>query len=270
MTLLPLQRGILYGPVNSRRLGKSLGINLMPGDYKLCSFNCVYCHYGWTKKQTLDFGEYLKDLPAFDDVVKAVEGAARSSMEFDFLTFSGNGEPTLYPQFAQLVEEIVRMRNRYRPEVKVVLLSNSTGLLYEEVRESISKIDVPVLKLDAGAENTFRVINRPAQGVNFTQILDLLCAMEDIYIQTVLLEGTPSNLAREDLATYFQQIGRIKPKEAHIYSIDRPVPNTRISLVPPQRLAEIAIQGQKETGVRIRAFSLNSESPGDPRGADRE
>jgi wyosine [tRNA(Phe)-imidazoG37] synthetase (radical SAM superfamily) len=260
MTLLPLQRGILYGPVNSRRLGKSLGINLMPGDYKLCSFNCVYCHYGWTKKHTVDFGKCRKDLPAFDDVVKAVEGAARSSMEFDFLTFSGNGEPTLYPQFAQLVEEVARIRNTYRPEVKVVLLSNSTGLLYKEVRESISKIDVPVFKLDAGAENTFNVINRPAQGVNFTELLDLLCAMKNIYIQTVLIEGTPSNVAREDLATYFQQIGRIKPKEAHIYSIDRPVPNTRISLVPSERLAEIAIQGQKETGVNIRTFSLRSES----------
>jgi len=260
MTLLPLQRGILYGPVKSRRLGKSLGINLMPGDYKLCSFNCVYCHYGWTKKHTVDFGKWRNDLPAFHDVVKTVEGAARSSMEFDFLTFSGNGEPTLYPQFAQLVEEIVRIRNTYRPEVKVVLLSNSTGLLYKEVRESISKIDVPVFKLDAGAENTFKVINRPAQGVNFTEILDLLCAVKNIYIQTVLIEGTPSNVAREELATYFGQIGRIKPKEVHIYSIDRPVPNTRISLVPSEKLAEIAIQGQKEIGGRMRAFSLRSES----------
>ena len=133
MTLLPLQSGILYGPVNSRRLGKSLGVNLMPGSYKLCSFNCVYCHYGWTKEQAVDFSKYHKDLPAIDEVVKSVAQALKSPREFDFLTFSGNGEPTLYPHFAELVEEVASLRNKYRPKVKVALLSNSTGLARESI-----------------------------------------------------------------------------------------------------------------------------------------
>ncbi|MGD8706353.1 MAG: radical SAM protein, partial [Syntrophobacterales bacterium] len=104
--LLPLQKGILYGPIDSRRLGKSLGINLMPSDFKLCSFNCVYCHYGWTRKHFLDFHGLHKDLPSIDAVVRKVEEAAKSKIPFDFLTFSGNGEPTLHPHFPELVEHV--------------------------------------------------------------------------------------------------------------------------------------------------------------------
>ena len=256
MTLLPLQSGILYGPVNSRRLGKSLGVNLMPGSYKLCSFNCVYCHYGWTKKQTIDFSKYNRDLPAIDEVVYSVARALKSHLEFDFLTFSGNGEPTLYPHFAELVEEVVSLRNKYRPKVKVALLSNSTGLARENVLLSLSKIDFVVLKLDAGTEEKFRAINRPARGISFSEIIDSLCSAKKLYIQTVLVEGNPSNVAEDDLKAYFQKISFIQPEEVHIYSIDRPVPNKAISLVSKDRLEEISDWGNKETGVKIRPFYL--------------
>ena len=133
--VLPLQVDVLYGPVNSRRLGRSLGINLMPGPYKLCSFNCVYCHYGWTKEHTMDAQSHVQDLPPLDYVVERVRLAARSALEFDYLTFSGNGEPTLYPQFAELVTEVARIRDRYRPAAKIALLSNSTGLMFPEVNQ---------------------------------------------------------------------------------------------------------------------------------------
>ena len=252
--LLPLQVEILYGPVNSRRLGRSLGINLMPGGYKLCSFNCVYCHYGWTKKHTMDVQECLQDLPSLDQVLKRIEIAARSALDFDYLTFSGNGEPTLHPHFAELVDEVVRIRNQYRPEVRIALLSNSTGLLHAAVRESIPKIDFPVFKLDAGTEETFRRVNRPAKGVEFAQILGLLSSLENICLQTLLIEGNLSNVREKDLEAYFQQVARIRPKEVHIYSIDRPVPDPHLVRVPPQKLEEIARRGEEETGVRIRAF----------------
>jgi wyosine [tRNA(Phe)-imidazoG37] synthetase (radical SAM superfamily) len=229
----------------------------MPTEYKLCSFDCVYCHYGFTKRATLSISQCLKDLPTFDDVVKAVEEAARSSMQFNFLTFSGNGEPTLHPEFAPLVEEVVRIRDAYRPEVKIALLSNSSGLSHRQVRESISEIDIPVFKLDAGSEKIFRAINRPAEGVDFAEVLDSLSSLNDIYIQTLFIQGTPSNATEEEIARYFQQIRRIRPKEVHIYSIDRPVPNKSISLVSPEVLEGIARQGQRETGVRIRPFYVD-------------
>lgn len=254
--LLSLQDGILYGPVKSRRLGRSLGINLMPGRYKLCSFNCLYCHYGWTKIHTLDPRPWMHDMPGLSDVLRAAEGALRSGLEFDFLTFSGNGEPTLYPGFAELVDQLVAVRDRYRPRVKLALLSNSTGLLQEEVRRSVSRIDFPFFKLDAGTEEKFKAINRPAEGVNFQRTLDALSSLRHLYIQTLLVDGSPSNVTEEDLEAYFQKIKAIRPREVHIYSIDRPVPDQALSRVSKERLGQIAIQGEEATGVQVRAFSL--------------
>jgi wyosine [tRNA(Phe)-imidazoG37] synthetase (radical SAM superfamily) len=259
--LLSLHRGIIYGPVNSRRLGPSLGINLIPGDYKLCSFNCVYCHYGWTKKQTLDFSESLQDLPTVAAVAQAVEPVAASPLAFDFFTFSGNGEPTLHPNFPHVVDEVVRLRNRYRPSTRIALLSNSTGLFREEVRACIPKIDLPVFKLDAGSEETFQAMNRPAPGIRLARIVDLLASLEDICVQTVLVEGRPSNVGDDELEAYFHQIRRIKPREVHIYSIDRPVPKEDIFLVSPERLKEIAGRGEQATGTSIRPFSRQRRNP---------
>jgi wyosine [tRNA(Phe)-imidazoG37] synthetase (radical SAM superfamily) len=252
--VLPLQVDVLYGPVNSRRLGRSLGINLMPGSYKLCSFNCVYCHYGWTKVHTIDAQSHAQDLPALDDVVERVRLAARSALDFDYLTFSGNGEPTLYPQFAEMVHEVVRIRDRYRPEAKIALLSNSTGLTRQEVRASLAQIDLPVFKLDTGREQTFRLINRPAQGVDFQRVLDLLGALDGICLQTLLVGGVPSNVGEVDLQAYFDLVALIRPKEVHLYSIDRPAPDPNLVRVGPRRLQAIARRGEEKTGVKMRAF----------------
>ena len=222
----------------------------------MCSFNCVYCHYGWTKEQAVDFSKYHKDLPAIDEVVKSVAQALKSPREFDFLTFSGNGEPTLYPHFAELVEEVASLRNKYRPKVKVALLSNSTGLARESILLSLSKIDFAVLKLDAGTDEKFWVINRPARGINFSEIIDSLCSAKELYILTLLIEGNPSNVTEDDLKAYFQKISFIQPKEVHIYSIDRPVPNRAISLVSKDRLEEISDWDKKETGIESRPIYL--------------
>jgi wyosine [tRNA(Phe)-imidazoG37] synthetase (radical SAM superfamily) len=226
----------------------------MPGSYKLCSFNCVYCHYGWTRKQAVDFSKYYKDLPAIDAVVKSVSHALESNLEFNFLTFSGNGEPTLYPQFAELIDEVVKLRDKYRPRVKIALLSNSTGLARENVLQSLAKIDYAVLKLDAGTEEKFKAINRPRREGTFTGIIDSLCSAKEFYVQTVLISGKPSNVGEDDLEAYFQKISLIQPKEVHIYSIDRPVPNRDISLVTKESLQVISDRGKKETGLEIRPF----------------
>ena len=255
MMVLPLQQGILYGPVNSRRYGRSLGINLMPTSDKLCSFNCVYCHYGLTKRCTMNVGQYSSDLPEFDDVVKALEETLQSPVKLDLITFSGNGEPTLYPRFAELVDAVVDLRNRYRPDAKVALLSNSTGLINKDVKDSIGKLDLPVFKLDTGKAGTFRAINRPAKGIKFEDIVEILSSMNGIYIQTVFVDGEPSNCGEDELIEYIDKLRQIKPKEVHLYSIDRPVPNTEISLVSPDRLKEIAAQISTTTDIAARAFS---------------
>jgi wyosine [tRNA(Phe)-imidazoG37] synthetase (radical SAM superfamily) len=255
--VLPLQVEILYGPVNSRRLGRSLGINLMPAGHKLCSFNCVYCHYGWTKVHTMDVGECLQDLPSLDRVVEAVTIAARSALDFAYLTFSGNGEPTLHPQFAQMVREVVTVRDQYRPEAKVALLSNSSGLVRPEVRDVLPLIDFPVFKLDAGTEEVFRKVNRPAKGVEFATILDCLSSLENINLQTLLIDGRCSNVTENELEAYFEHLVRIRPQEVHIYSIDRPVPDPHLVRVPPERLQQIARRAEARTGVWVKAFWIS-------------
>ena len=252
--LLSLKPGITYGPVRSRRLGRSMGINLMPGTYKHCSFNCIYCHYGWTRIITTDMEPYRDDLPTRTEVVAAVEKALCSPDDFEYITFSGNGEPTLHPDFPELVKDTGQLRDKYRPQAKIGLLSNSTGLERESVRASISGIDFPMFKLDAGSETTFVAMNRPARGVAFYAIVDRLSALSGILIQTVLIDGTPNNTSDEELDAYFALLSRIHPREVHIYSIDRPVPQTDIRLVPPERLRQIADKGKQKTGIEIKAF----------------
>jgi wyosine [tRNA(Phe)-imidazoG37] synthetase (radical SAM superfamily) len=229
----------------------------MPGAYKVCSFNCVYCHYGWTKQHTLDLQGCLQDLPSLDRVVERIRVAARSALDSDYLTFSGNGEPTLYPQFAEVVREVVKIRDQYRPQAKLALLSNSTALVRRQVRESLHLIDLPVFKLDAGTEETFRRVNRPAEGVDFASLLDSLASVSDICLQTLLVDGDPSNVSAAELEAYFERVSRIRPREVHIYSIDRPVPQPYLLRVRPPELEEIARRGEAQTGVRMRAFWMN-------------
>jgi len=252
--VLELKQGILYGPVNSRRYGKSLGINLMPADRKLCSFNCVYCHFGTTKRCTMNIDQYSDELPEPEEVIETLEKALQTDLEMDLITFSGNGEPTLYPEFADLVEAVAELRGKYRPDAKIALLSNSTGLIYEDVVESLDMIDLPILKLDAGNEDTFRAINRPTRSVKYEEIFEKLFSLDGIYLQTVFVDGEPSNVGRRDIRDYIERVGRIKPQEVHIYSIDRPVTNTNISLVSPDRLKRLAKKITAETGVPSRAF----------------
>jgi len=252
--VLELKQGILYGPVNSRRYGKSLGINLMPAEKKLCSFNCVYCHFGTTKRCTMNIDQYSDELPEPEEVIETLEKTLQTDLEMDLITFSGNGEPTLYPEFADLVEGVAELRGKYRPEAKIALLSNSTGLIYEDVVESLDMIDLPILKLDAGNEDTFRAINRPTRSVKFEEIYEKLFSLDGIYLQTVFVDGEPSNVGRRDIKDYIERVGRIKPQEVHIYSIDRPVPNTNITLVSPDRLKRLAKKITTETGVPAKAF----------------
>lgn len=252
--LLRMQKGIIYGPIHSRRLGRSLGINLSPATQKLCSFNCIYCHYGWTRRLAADFEPFRDDLPSREEVRTAVEEALQSASEIDYITFSGNGEPSLHPDFSDIVDDVILLRNTHRPKVKTGLLSNSSGLVHERVKTAASKIDFPMFKLDAGTEETFTAINRPAKGIEFGAVVDNLVSMSDILIQSVLVNGNPSNVSDDELDAYFGLLRLIKPREVHIYSIDRPVPKMDIRLVSPEELERIADEGRERTGIPIIAF----------------
>ncbi len=255
MTSLPLQRGILYGPVASRRLGRSLGINLSPCRRKLCSFDCVYCHYGRSERLATDPAPFVADLPSVDEVLAALGAALAGPLEFDVFTFSGNGEPTLHPNFPEIVECTLELRDRHRPGTPLALLTNSSLLADNEVREAVARLDLAICKLDAGTEDVFRAINRPAPGLDLEGVIQALRNMNGVVLQTLLVGGEPGNVSAGAIDAYLDRVREIGPREVQVYSTDRPVVSRRLVRVPPDELERIAHAAEERTGVRFRAFS---------------
>jgi len=255
MALLPLQAGILYGPVNSRRLGRSLGINLLPSRYKLCSFDCLYCHYGRTPVKTLSPGEeHWPDLPGVPAVLQAVEEALRARRDFDYLTFSGNGEPTLHPHFPEIVSGIVRLRDQLRPEVKLAILSNSTTVHLSHVQEALRLLDAPIMKLDAGDPRTLAGLNRPAAEVRLERILEGLERVPGLVIQSVLVDGPVANIRGEAFAAWLAALAAVRPAQVQIYSTDRPVAEAAVERVPPAALQRMVVEIADRTGLPVHAY----------------
>jgi wyosine [tRNA(Phe)-imidazoG37] synthetase (radical SAM superfamily) len=255
MRTLELKKGIIYGPIKSRRLGSSLGINLLPGDYKLCSFNCLYCHYGWTKVHIRDASAYRADLPTVEQVKEALEEwLGENHIPIQFLTFSGNGEPSLHPGIDEIVEIVREARDRFVPQAKVAILSNSTCLDFDRVRSALNRIDVKIMKLDCGTGKTFKQINRPCAGVEFETVVEHLRELGDFTLQSVLVDGSASNVYDEELARWVEKLQRIRPADVQIYSIDRPSADQGLALVGKDRLNRIAGMAQKACGIPVKVF----------------
>ena len=177
--LLNLQNGIVYGPVHSRRLGCSLGINVLPANQKVCSFNCLYCQYGWTDYSMLESVVY----PAPEDIFKAIElTLTRLPRSPDYITLSGNGEPTCHPNFVSIVDGILRLRDRFSPTSQVAILSNSSTVPTLIIRESLEKLDVRIMKLDVGALKPFQTYNIPAPDVSLEAIIEGLSLLRDVTV----------------------------------------------------------------------------------------
>ena len=250
--MLPLKHEIIYGPVNSRRLGRSLGINLLPVRRKVCSFDCVYCQYGRTQVKTLDPSP--EEFPRLDDVVAAVETALTSGPDFDCFTFSGNGEPTLHPRWPEIVEVVRRLRDRYRPAGRLSLLSNSSTAARPSVRATLGQIDAPIMKLDAGDEATLMAIDRPVGGISLEGIVEGLSNVPGLIIQTLMVEGAVTNSSGPAFENWLGALARLKPTQVQVYSTDRPVPVAGVARVPPERLRQITARATEQTGLDIRAY----------------
>jgi wyosine [tRNA(Phe)-imidazoG37] synthetase (radical SAM superfamily) len=257
--VLPIKESIMYGPVNSRRLGKSMGINLMPYRKKYCDFDCLYCHYGKTIYHRLK--PHDDDIfPAVDTVLQEVERSLESDTEYNYLTFSGNGEPTLHPQFARLAQECNRLARKIRPYAKVTLLTNSTTCLTDEFAGAFEFIDLPIMKLDAGNAELFRKINRPVEGINFEDIVDGLARLKDITIQALFLAGNPDNSTPEAVKDWFSCLVKIKPVDIQIYTLDRPYAKTTesgpvsITRVESSRMDEIVSAARTKYGFKISRY----------------
>jgi wyosine [tRNA(Phe)-imidazoG37] synthetase (radical SAM superfamily) len=255
MRTLELKKGAIYGPIKSRRLGSSLGVNLLPGNYKLCSFNCLYCHYGWTHKHTKDTSCCSKDLPSVDQVRDALKGWLRENPDhISYITFSGNGEPCLHPEFDRMVEVAREVRDELAPEAKVAILSNSTCLDDEKVMSGLKRIEVKIMKLDAGSEKMFKKLNRPAAGIRFQDVVENLSRLDDIVVQSVFVKGRVDNTAESEVEHWISKLCSIKPGEVQIYSIDRPSADEGLTLVEKEDLNRIAGRAEKACGISVKVF----------------
>lgn len=237
---------IIYGPIHSRRLGLSLGVNLMPTNHKLCSFDCVYCEIGWNTPVSHPI------LPSREDVAKALEKALQGlEQQPDVITFSGNGEPTLHPDFEGIIADTCALRDRFCPKAKVSVLSNSTQVVREDVFRALKQCDNRIMKLDSGMDRTMRLIDRPVNDqLTVEAIIERLQRFEgDFTLQTCFLRGivpdgnsqaTIDNTTEEELAAWYQTIDRMRPKQIMIYVIDRKTPCETLEKISRAKMEEIA------------------------------
>jgi len=253
MSVLSLQKSVIYGPVRSRRLGASLGVNLLPSARKFCSYNCVYCQYGWTDRHGLEIQEGA-ELPSVADVEAAVTGALSKGPRIDYVTLAGNGEPTLHPGFAEVVDLVNRLRDRYAPDARSAVLSNASTVHRPEIRHALGKLDAPIMKLDVGTQRCWRRFNRPCPGIEWKGVVEGLEALDRPVIQALFAEGEHGNADKEEIAAWVALLKRIRPAFVQVYSLDRPTPARALRPVERSGLQTVARQAKQGAGVSVGVF----------------
>jgi wyosine [tRNA(Phe)-imidazoG37] synthetase (radical SAM superfamily) len=234
--LLELKNEIIYGPVQSRRLGSSLGINILPGGHKVCTFNCLYCQYGWTDYSLI----HNLIFPTVANVFEAVEKALQTlSPSPGYITFSGNGEPTLHPEFHRIVDEVIKLRDRYAPSSKTAILSNSTTAHDPAIRDSLEKLDVRIMKLDSGCEETLAQYNQPYSDIILDNIVEGLNNLNDVSIQALFTGGKLGNSNEKNISAWIKNLKQINPIDIHVYTLDRDCPSDAIAKLNTDALHHI-------------------------------
>lgn len=246
----------IFGPIHSRRLGTSLGVNLGPDDGKVCTFDCLYCEAGFNRQGIGSTG-----LPAPEKVERDLDAKLRemkaNGEKLDVITFSGNGEPTVHPQFPEIADIVIRMRDKDFPEAKVSVLSNSTRIFTPAVAEALKRVDNNILKLDSAIDSTMRLIDRPTEK-SFTveKVIEGLKQFEGTgIIQTMFLRGeyegqTIDNTTDEEVEALIEAYKRIKPRSVMIYSLDRDTPAEHLVKVEKEELAVIAARIER-AGIKV-------------------
>lgn len=233
---------IIYGPIHSRRLGISLGINLMPTNHKICTFDCVYCECGFNSPcEHPRLSSYEEYMTALESALQNMDGTP------DVLTFSGNGEPTLHPDFLRIIEGTCQLRDRYCPTAKVSVLSNSTQLGRPDVRQGLMLADNRILKLDSAVDETMQRIDQPVNPqLTVAQVVEWLKMFEGNFIlQTCFLRGeykgqSIDNTTPNEVGSWFRLVQDLQPKEVMMYVIDRETPVKTLEKISRQEMEAIA------------------------------
>jgi len=239
---------IAFGPVHSRRLGNSLGVNVSPTTQKICSFDCIYCECGWTLEKNINPEFFF----SVEEIISAIEKKLRACIEtntpIDSITFSGNGEPTLHPDFSQIIDFLITLRNTYYPKTAITCLSNATQLTNPHVLVALQKIENPVLKLDAVTEPLFKLINKPIIPVSVEEIIQHLRQLKGNFIlQSLFFKGKFNgqffnNAADPHLSVWMDTVKQLRPQNVMLYSLDRDTPAQMLERIPIEHLQNIAQQ----------------------------
>ena len=228
---------IVFGPVRSRRLGSSLGVNILPLNGKMCNFDCVYCECGWNRDGISD-----RRFPLLEEVEAAMDSKlsflASEGVQVDSITFSGNGEPTVNPDFPRIIDAVLSLRDRYYPSAKVSVLSNATMLDKEDVFDALRKVDNPILKIDAPDEALIARINKPQGSYSLENVISRLMRFNgDFILQTMFLRSPDFDLA-ETLEQWRNLVRKLRPRETMVYTIDRETPDKSLGKYTVEQMAE--------------------------------
>jgi wyosine [tRNA(Phe)-imidazoG37] synthetase (radical SAM superfamily) len=248
---------IIFGPVQSRRLGVTLGVNLLPTDSKLCSFDCIYCECGWNP----DPRKVKAKLPSRGQVAEALEKKLQQMSAGgklpDVITFAGNGEPTMHPDFAGIIDDTIALRDSFSPEARIAVLSNSTLLLKAPVVEALKKIDDNILKLDSAFAETIGIMDQPVGRFNLDRTVEQLCNFNGkLIIQTMFLKGSYKgknfdNTSDKEVYAWIDLLKKIKPERVMVYTIARDTPAQNLNKIPLSVLEKIANTVRHETGLKV-------------------
>ena len=242
-----LYNNIIFGPIRSRRLGLSLGVNLLPIDSKLCSFDCIYCECGWND-------DYIarrrfnkrEDVQAM--LREVLSQMVKDGTPPDVITFAGNGEPTMHPDFEGVIDDTIALRDELCPSAKVLVLSNATQIHREDVRRALNRVDNNILKLDSAFDSTIQLINKPQGSQSVERTVELLKLFEgNLIIQTMFLRGeyagkSIDNTCEKEVKAWLRLIEQIAPRQVMVYSLDRDTPCKTLEKVSREELLLIASQ----------------------------
>jgi wyosine [tRNA(Phe)-imidazoG37] synthetase (radical SAM superfamily) len=249
---------IIFGPVKSRRLGKSLGINLLPPTRKVCNFNCIYCECGWTQSLSNDNSRFPSRKEVQVALEKKLSEMKKDGNPPDAITYAGNGEPTLHPDFAGIIDDSIILRDKYFPEAKITVLSNSTTISDPVIKAALLKADMNILKLDSAFDETIRVHNQPSYDLKADELIENLMGFNGkLIIQTLFLRGIHNGLAIDnttpaELEAWLEAVKKIGPEEVMIYTISRDLPDEgELKKIPVKELNVIASMVRK-SGIKTR------------------
>ncbi len=248
----------VFGPIHSRRLGTSLGVNLSPRDGKVCTFDCLYCEAGYNAQ-----GPGTTGLPRRAEVARLLEERLLQLRDdgttIDVITFSGNGEPTVNPDFPGIIDDTMALRDRYFPEAKVSVLTNSTMLGRSDTTEALRRVDNCILKLDSAVAQTVRLLDRPTSpAFDVEKVIGRLAEFgQAAIIQTMLTRGSHAGVAVDnttdaEIGALIDAYRRIGPREIMLYSLDRPTPELSLQRVPHEELETIAARITAATGIPVQ------------------